>query len=96
MQIEELSAELERKYGHVPNLLSLEEAIHVPDIIHSTVMRHADGPSDAQGLASGLAEVKANWKPATVTVREISLANEGHPYMHISRAKGEVHRFSLP
>lgn len=96
VQIQELSAELERKYGHVSNLLSLEDAIHVPDIVHSTVMRHAGAPSDAQGLAAGLAELKEKWKPAAVIVREISLAFESHPYMHIGRSEGEMHRFSLP
>lgn len=96
-QIQELDAELKQKYADTaPDLVSLSEAVHVPDIVHSTVMRHAGPPADAQGLAQGLVELNAKWKSVTVNVKEISLAFEEHPYMHVSRADAEMHTFPLP
>lgn len=94
-QVAKLSAELERKYSHVSGLLSLKEAIHIPDIVHSTVMRHAGVLSDPNGLAEGLAELEAKWNPVTVSITEIYLVFEGHPYMHIGKTEGEMHIFSL-
>lgn len=59
-------------------------------------MRLASDVRDAQGLAEGLAEVGARWKPATVKIAEMSLVYEKKPYMHLSRADGEAHTYSLP
>eukprot|EP00903_Cladosiphon_okamuranus_P017564 g16178.t1 len=58
----ELSVELEAKYnGAHPELLSLKDALHVPDIVHSTIMRVAVQPSGAAEtrLAEGLADLGA-------------------------------------
>ncbi|CAM9609539.1 unnamed protein product [Pylaiella littoralis] len=86
----DLSAELEKKYSKVhPDLCSIKDAVHVPDIIHSTVMRVASQPSDAGRLAEGLADLSARWEPATVKVGEITLVYENHPYMHFSREGAE-------
>lgn len=96
-QLAKLSAELEVKYSRGnPSLCSLGDAIHVPDIIHSTVMRLASEPSDALRLTGGLAGLEARWKPATVKVGEISLVYEKHPYMHFSRMEGAAHTYHLP
>lgn len=96
MQIEELSIELERKYSNMPELCSLKEAVHIPGIVHSTIMRHSSAPSDARDLAKGLADLQSRWEPATVKASELCLVFEKHPYLHVSRADGEVHRFPLP
>ena len=93
----ELSAELEDTYGgNDPDILSLQAAIHVPDIIHSTVMRLASKPSDSPRLAKELAGLGARWAPATVHVDEICLVYEKHPYMHHNRVDGLAHSFALP
>lgn len=96
IQLCELSNELEKKHSDVPDLCSLKAAVHVPDIIHSTVMRLASEPSDARLLSEGLAGLRARWEPATVKVGELSLVYEKHPYMHLSRTEGEVNRYALP
>lgn len=94
--MQELSAEFEDKYGvDDADILSLQAAIHVPDIIHSTVMRPASEPSDAPRLAEELAGLRARWAPATVRIDEISLVYEKHPYMHLNRADGLAHSFTL-
>lgn len=90
LQLGDLSAELEKKYSKVhPDLCSIKDAVHVPDIIHSTVMRVASQPSNAGRLAEGLADLSARWEPATVKVGEITLVYENHPYMHFSREGAE-------
>ncbi|CAM9457094.1 unnamed protein product, partial [Ascophyllum nodosum] len=94
--LRKLSDELENKYSVAAGLCSLRDAIHVPDIIHSTVMRVASEVEDPRSLAAGLAEISGRWKPATVKVAEISLVHEKHPYMHLDRVEGEVQSFSLP
>ncbi|CAM9635798.1 unnamed protein product, partial [Hapterophycus canaliculatus] len=95
--LSKLSAELEKKHGSAhPELCSLKEALHVPDIIHSTVMRLAAPPSDADRLAEGLAGLAMRWQPATVRVAEISLVYEKHPYMHLDREESEVRCYRLP
>ncbi|CAM9232667.1 unnamed protein product [Laminaria digitata] len=95
--LHELSAELEDKYrGDDPEILSLQAAIHVPDIIHSTVMRLASEPPNARRLAEELAGLSARWAPATVRVDKISLVYEKHPYMHMNRADGLAHSFVSP
>ena len=96
VQLRKLSDELENKYSVAAGLCSLRDAIHVPDIIHSTVMRVASEVEDPRSLAAGLAEISGRWKPATVKVAEISLVHEKHPYMHLDRVEGEVQSFSLP
>lgn len=100
MQLGELSAELEDKYrGAHPNLCSLKDALHVPDIIHSTVMRAArqpPGPAEERRLAEGLADLGARWEPATVKVGEMNLVHEKHPYMHFRREGAETRCYSLP
>lgn len=95
MKLEGLSAELEAKYGDILGLLSLSESVHIPDIVHSTVMRHASEPSDASALARGLADLSDRWEPARVRVDKVFLVHEVHPYMHLSRTEGEVTRFLL-
>lgn len=95
VQLGELSTELEQKHSDVPDLCSLKAAVHVPDIIHSTVMRLASEPSDVRVLREGLAGLRARWEPATVKVGELSLVHEKHPYMHLSRTEGEVRRYKL-
>lgn len=99
MQLGELSVELEAKYsGAHPELFSLKDALHVPNIIHSTVMRVAvqpSGPAETR-LAEGLADLGARWEPATVKVGAMSLVHEQHPYMHLRRWEGEKHSYSLP
>lgn len=97
LQLSELSAELETKYaGAHPELCSLRDALHVPGIIHSTVMRLASPPSDADRLAEGLARIAERWEPATVRVAAISLVHEQHPYMHLDLEGAEAHCYRLP
>lgn len=97
VQLGDLSAELEKKYASAhPDLCSLREALHVPGIIHSTVMRLAAAPSDAGRLAEGLTGLAAQWEPATVRVSRISMINERRPYMHLSPDGAEAHCYSLP
>lgn len=99
MQLSELSAELEDKYsGAHPELCSLKDALHVPSIIHSTILRTAVQPSDPEEkrLVEGLADLGARWEPATVKVGAMSLVHEKHPYMHLRREGGEKHCYSLP
>eukprot|EP00752_Nemacystus_decipiens_P003111 g2881.t2 len=97
-ELGELSAELEDKYSSAhPELCSLKDALHVPSIIHSTMMRIAvqpSGPAEKR-LSEGLADLGARWEPATVKVGAMSLVHEKHPYMHLSRERGEARRYSL-
>ncbi|CAN0539964.1 unnamed protein product, partial [Ectocarpus sp. 12 AP-2014] len=93
----ELSAELENKYQDAhPDLFSLGDAVHIPEIIHSTVMRVASEVFDEGRLREGLADLGARWEPATVRVGKISLVYEKHPYMHLSRERAEARCYSLP
>jgi len=97
-QLGELSAELEGKYrGAHADLCSIRDALQVPNIIHSTVMRAASEPRAGGGerLAEGLAGLGARWEPATVKVGEISLVHEAHPYMHLSREGAEARSYPL-
>lgn len=96
MQIRELSADLEQKYNVTGDLCSLRDAIHVPDIIHSTVMRVASEVEDTRSLSAGLAEISGKWTPATVKICDVSLVHEKHPYMHLDRADCEIRSFPLP
>lgn len=99
MQLGELSAELEDKYdGAHPELCSLKDAVHIPSIIHSTIMRVAvqpPGPAEKR-LSEGLADLGARWEPATAKVGAMTLVHEKHPYMHLNREGGERHCFPLP
>ncbi|CAM9684916.1 unnamed protein product, partial [Ectocarpus fasciculatus] len=96
-KLSELSAELENKYGGAhPDLCSLGDAVHIPDIIHSTVMRVASQVSDEGRLGEGLADLGARWEPATVRVGKISLVNEKRPYMHLSREGAEARCYRIP
>lgn len=99
-QLGELSAELEDKYRAAhPDLCSLKDALHVPDIIHSTVMRIANQPCypAERRLTEELAELGARWEAATVRVGAMSLVHENHPYMHLRRDKNtHTHSYPLP
>lgn len=94
-QLQALSAELEPKFQHVPKLRSLKDVVHVPDIVHSTVMRPGGASPDERALAEGLDGLRKRWRPASVRVGEVFLVHEKHPYMHVAREEGEVHRFTL-
>lgn len=99
MQLGELSAELEDRYrGAHPDLCSIKDALHVPDIIHSTVMRVAlqpSGPAEKR-LVEGLADLGARWEPVAAKAGAMSLVHEKHPYMHLRREGAEKHCYSLP
>ncbi|CBJ29387.1 expressed unknown protein [Ectocarpus siliculosus] len=96
-KLSELSAELENKYeGAHPDLFSLGDGVHIPNIIHSTVMRVASEVSDEGRLGEGLADLGARWEPTTVRVGKISLVYEKHPYMHLSREGAEARSYRLP
>lgn len=95
-QLRELSAELEGKHSGTPDLCSLMDAVQVPDIIHSTVMRVASRPLDGRRTVEELTKLRDQWEPTTVKVEHISLVYEKHPYMHLNRTTGEAHTFRLP
>ena len=56
---------------------------HLPNIVHSTVVRWAAEPADRDAVAAAFAEVAATWAPLEICVPSIQAVFEDVPYMHI-------------
>ncbi|CAN0175472.1 unnamed protein product, partial [Discosporangium mesarthrocarpum] len=98
-KLAEVSRNLMKTLSHIPDLISLGEAVHVPEIIHSTVMRFSSEPSDSGRLYSRLNTLKDVWGQAgtgaQIQVTSLSLVDEHRPYMHLSAGEGEARIFPL-
>ncbi|CAM9324462.1 unnamed protein product [Choristocarpus tenellus] len=106
-QVAEAEAKLTESLSHVQGLVPLREALRVPDIIHSTIMRFSSEPLNPARLASDLDDLGEKWRrmvcgeeegrgvPVTIRVTSLSLVHERHPYMHIGLGEGEARRFLL-
>ena len=57
---------------------------HVPDIVHSTVVRWASEPADRLGASRAFEEAAASWgDPVDVSVESAVAVFEDTPFMHI-------------
>lgn len=82
--------------------------VHLPAIVHSTVMRFSrdvSGEAEVAEVRALFAELAARWQPVTVTVDGLLLVHECVPYMHLQLdvpvgdggdADVVVARFALP
>ena len=77
----------------LPGTAKDEPAPHIPNIVHSTVLRWAAEPTSEQLAAAHAAfkAVAATWEPVELTVGSGALAvYEDVPFMHISHDKEQI------
>ena len=77
----------------LPGAPAKEPAPHIPDIVHSTVLRWASEPSEADLAAAHAAfkAVAATWQPITMTVATgASAVFEDVPFMHIPHVAEQI------
>lgn len=62
-----------------------EPPAHIPDIVHSTVLRWAAEPTEAELAAAHAAvdRVAASWEPLDVPITRCSAVFEARPFMHV-------------
>jgi hypothetical protein len=56
--------------------------IKIPNIIHSTVLRFADRPTDPSQFQRDFATIAHAWKPVPVLINVLALVEEIVPFMH--------------
>eukprot|EP00929_Paragymnodinium_shiwhaense_P082761 TRINITY_DN43775_c0_g1_i1.p1 TRINITY_DN43775_c0_g1~~TRINITY_DN43775_c0_g1_i1.p1 ORF type:complete len:246 (-),score=31.01 TRINITY_DN43775_c0_g1_i1:154-891(-) len=68
----------------LPGGEGIHPAPHLPDIVHSTVLRwKAEPSSDRDAIKASFALVAESWEPLEVTVSSVRAVFEDAPYMHI-------------
>eukprot|EP00928_Gymnodinium_smaydae_P063276 TRINITY_DN4690_c0_g5_i1.p1 TRINITY_DN4690_c0_g5~~TRINITY_DN4690_c0_g5_i1.p1 ORF type:complete len:420 (-),score=94.25 TRINITY_DN4690_c0_g5_i1:424-1536(-) len=67
----------------VPGGPAGDPAPHLPDIIHSTVLRWSREPPDRAAARAAFARAAATWEPAEVLVPRCCAVYERVPYMHL-------------
>ncbi|CAE8595911.1 unnamed protein product [Polarella glacialis] len=60
-----------------------DPAPHLPDIVHSTVLRWTAAPEDAVAAREAFERIAASWEPLQVAVPFARWVFEDTPYMHI-------------
>ena len=60
-----------------------EVAPHLPDIVHSTVLRWKDEPPDAAAAKDAFDRIASTWIPVDISVPRLRAVWEDVPYMHI-------------
>lgn len=76
----------DRSLSRAPNgVPSAERSIgpHLPDIVHSTVVRWATDPADREAVAKSFVDAAKTWTPIDITVDCAKAVFEDIPYMHI-------------
>ena len=61
---------------------------HIPDIVHSTLVRWTAEPDDRAAAAEAFARVAQSWTPLELTVPRATAVFERVPYMHMLTAGG--------
>ena len=61
---------------------------HIPDIVHSTLVRWTAEPDDRAAAAEAFARVAQCWTPLELTVPRAIAVFERLPYMHMLAAGG--------
>eukprot|EP00965_Chrysotila_dentata_P080663 2661478-Pleurochrysis_carterae.AAC.1 len=68
----------------LPSTPHAEPAPHIPDIVHSTLLRWAEEPTaDVTAISEAFERVAATWVPAEIVVRRVTAVFEDMPFMHI-------------
>ena len=63
-------------------LNSVQTGLHIPDIIHSTVLRFAAPPTNPVRFQQGFASIAQAWQPIEVQIEVLALVEEIVPFMH--------------
>jgi hypothetical protein len=66
---------------------------HIPDIVHSTLLRWKAEPDDRMAAAKAFDSVTRSWTPLEISVERVTAVFETVPYMHMLAEDGSSDEF---